>query len=185
MSEVRLGCGEYTVGATVGELSLIYDSQVSHATLHDDFGVRDVDGTALVVTIMRSAAAWPYIVISQRFSPGLEGGFHPGVLLIPENHLLLLGAGTRLLAYDLRASRRLWEDEADTGFWGWSRHEDTILMAAELEFAAWDTHARKLWTTFVEPPWSYEVASNSVELDVMGVKSTFSIGTGPPPRRAG
>jgi len=58
-------------------------------------------------------------------------------------------------------------------------------MAAELEFAAWDAHARKLWTTFVEPPWSYDVADGSVELDVMGTKSKFSITSGPPPSRAG
>ncbi len=185
MAEVRFVCGEYTVGASIGELSSTYGSQVSHATLHDDFGVQGADGTALVVTVMRSAVEWPDIVVSQRVSPGPEGGFHPGILVIPENQILLLGAGTRLLAYDLRARRRLWEDEADTGFWGWSRHEDTILMAAELEFAAWDVHARKLWSTFVEPPWSYDVAGSSVRLDVMGAKSNFSIRTGPPSGSAG
>jgi hypothetical protein len=83
MSEVRFGCGEYTVGATVGEPSSIYGSQVSHATLYDELGVREADGAALVVTVMRAASAWPHIVLSQRFSPGPEGGFHAGILLIP------------------------------------------------------------------------------------------------------
>jgi hypothetical protein len=185
MTEVRLGCGEYTVSVSVGELSSIYDSQVQHAALHDDFGIYRAEGTPLVVTVMRSAVEWPDIVISQRFSPGPEAGFHPGTFLIPETHILLVGAGTRLLAYDLRSRRRLWEDEADTGFWGWSRHEDTVLMAAELEFAAWDARAQKLWTTFVEPPWTYNVMGRLVELDVMGTKSTFPIMTGPPPSGAG
>jgi hypothetical protein len=179
MAEVRFGCGEYTVGASIGELASTYPSQVNHATLHDDFGVQGTDGTALVVTVMRAAVTWPDIVVSQRFSPGPDAGFYPGILVIPENRILLLGAGTRLLAYDLQARRRLWQDEANTGFWGWSRHGDVILMAAELEFAAWDAHARKLWSTYVEPPWSYDVAGSSVRLDVMGFTSDFPIRTGP------
>jgi hypothetical protein len=56
---------------------------------------------------------------------------------------------------------------------------------AELEFAAWDAHARKLSSTFVEPPWTYELAGNSVELDVMGAQSTFPLNAGPPSPRAG
>jgi len=28
-------------------------------------------------------------------------------------------------------------------------------MSAELELAAWRTDGTKLWTTFVEPPWTY------------------------------
>ena len=30
-------------------------------------------------------------------------------------------------------------------------------MAAEVGFVAWDAYANKLWSTFVEPPWSYEI----------------------------
>jgi hypothetical protein len=84
-----------------------------------------------------------------------------------------------LLAYDLRHVRRIWEDEADTGFWGWGRHGDVILMSAELEFAAWDLHGAKLWSTFVEPPWSYEFREGRIELDVMGEKSSFDLNAGP------
>jgi hypothetical protein len=53
-------------------------------------------------------------------------------------------------------------------------------MSAELEFAAWDINGRKLWSTFVEPPWSYEIRGDQVELDVMGRKSTFVLAIGPP-----
>jgi hypothetical protein len=81
--------------------------------------------------------------------------------------------------YDLAQPRRLWSDQADTGFWSWPRHADTILMSAELELAAWDLAGRKLWTTFVEPPWEYAAEAGTVLLDVMGKKSCFPLTTGP------
>lgn len=46
-------------------------------------------------------------------------------------------------------------------------------MAAELELAAWTSSGEKLWTTVVEPPWSYQVFDDLVQLDVMG-KNTES-----------
>jgi hypothetical protein len=52
-------------------------------------------------------------------------------------------------------------------------------MAAELELAAWDTDGRKRWTTFVEPPWEFEVVEGIIRLDVMGRKSEFPVATGP------
>jgi hypothetical protein len=36
-------------------------------------------------------------------------------LIVPEADLLLMGAGTRLLAYALDDAEHLWEDEADAG----------------------------------------------------------------------
>src|SRR5688572_13633807 len=102
MAEVRFGCGEYTVSANVGELPSIYRAEVQRATLHDDFGIKGSEGTLLVVTVIRSTADWPDLVISQRFSPGPQAGFHPGIFLISETQILLVGAGTHLLAYDLR-----------------------------------------------------------------------------------
>jgi hypothetical protein len=52
-------------------------------------------------------------------------------------------------------------------------------MSAELELVAFDLRAKKLWTTFVEPPWTYSVEGDAVHLDVMGKKSVFSIQRGP------
>src|SRR6266571_2234442 len=66
-------------------------------------------------------------------------------VLVPETKLLFLGAGERILAYRLDPPTRLWDDRADTGFLGWEQHGDTILLAAELEFAAWTTAGEKLW----------------------------------------
>jgi hypothetical protein len=181
---IQFGCGEYTVCGSVGALPATYASMVRHAKLHDDLGVRGPEGTALVVTVATTSTGWPALVVAQRFDPGPEAGFHPGVLLIPEAAVLFVGAGTRLLGYDLRTPRRLWEDEADTGFWGWRRHGDLVIMSAELELAAWAVSGEKRWTTFVEPPWSYDVRDGKMELDVMGKKSTFPVGAGPDARGA-
>jgi hypothetical protein len=184
MSEVYFGCDEYTVSAGVGALPAIYPDCVKRAVLHEDFGVHSPDETALFFAVSRGSRAWPSLVVAMRFDPGPEAGFNPGFLLIPENHLLFVGAGTSLLAYGLAPVRRLWKDTAEMGFWGWRRHGDAVLMAVELEFAAWDTKGRKLWSTFVEPPWSYEIGGNMVELDVMGAKSSFGVleGRGDPAR---
>jgi hypothetical protein len=45
-------------------------------------------------------------------------------------------------------------------------------MSAELELAVWTTDAMKLWSTFVEPPWSYRVPAGQIELDAMGQSRT-------------
>ena len=62
---------------------------------------------------------------------------------------------------------------------GPSHRNFVVLMSAELELAAWDLAGQKLWTTFVEPPWSYEVRNGVVTLDVMGVISEFLTKSGP------
>jgi len=179
MPTFRVGCGSYTVTGTVGSVPSTYDALRQHATTHDDLGIAGSAGTVLVVELSRSGDVWPALLIAQRFSPGPDAGFHPGVFLVPEHHRLFVGAGTQLLAYDLNEMRRLWSDEADTGFWGWARHSEAIVMSAELELAAWDLKGRKLWTTFVEPPWEYRVREGVIELDVMGKKSSFALAIGP------
>jgi L-alanine-DL-glutamate epimerase-like enolase superfamily enzyme len=93
---------------------------------------------------------------------------------------LFIGAGCRLLAYDLSRPARLWEDVADTGFWSWSRYDEVVLMAAELEIAAWDIRGSKLWSRFVEPPWEYRVDGRVVVLDVMGTISRLDLWGGQP-----
>jgi len=184
MTAFRVGSGEYTVSGTVG-IPTTYAALIEHASLHDDFGLKGSEGTALVISVERSADQWPDLLISQRFDPGPEAGFYPGAFLVPDTHVLFVGAGTRLLAYDLRAVQRLWEDAADTGFWGWKRHNDVIVMSAELELAAWTLDGRKLWSTFVEPPWTYEVQGTGIHLDVMGKKSIFDLQKGPSAGGAG
>lgn len=74
---------------------------------------------------------------------------------------------------------RLWEAAIDWGFWSWSRHGDFAIMSAELELAVWSLHGERQWTTYVEPPWTYALNHESLELDVMGKKSVFPVATGP------
>jgi L-alanine-DL-glutamate epimerase-like enolase superfamily enzyme len=66
------------------------------------------------------------------------------VAFVADTRLLSIGAGSRLLAYDVERAGRLWEDTADLGFWHWAVYPNAILMAAELELAAWDLKGRKL-----------------------------------------
>lgn len=100
--------------------------------------------------------------------------------------VVFIGAGTRLLAYQLKPRpSRLWVDEADLGFLQWSVHTGAVLMAAELELAAWTPDGRKLWSTFVEPPWDFDVDGSVVRATVMGSSAEFSITGGPPPGSGG
>lgn len=119
--------------------------------------------------------------LERGYSPHAAAGFHPGAALIEETGVLFVGAGTWIAAYALGPPRKLWEDEAELGFWTWSRHEDVVLMAAELGFAAWDIRGTRLWERFVEPPWSYSVAAGRVHLEVMGQKTSFPLHEGPAP----
>ncbi|WP_424949960.1 hypothetical protein [Deinococcus sp.] len=52
-------------------------------------------------------------------------------------------------------------------------------MAAELEFSAWNLDGHKLWSMFVEPPWSYSVQNGVIQLGVMDDHSGFPLHTGP------
>lgn len=175
---LQFSCGAYRVEAALREPPHGHSSTWGRAALRDDFDL-SAEGTLLVVGVSPADGGAPMVVVSQRFEPGPESGFHPGILVVPETSLLLIGAGTRILAYDLLGPRRLWHDDAEMGFWCWRRHGDVIVMSAELELAAWDLDGRKLWTTFVEPPWDYTVRDNILSLDVMGAITSFSLTSGP------
>ena len=151
-----------------------FDAYCSNAKLVDQFDMKSTEGDFCFVSAGPVDADWPDLVVAQHFSPA-QGGFDPGVAFLPEGHLLFIGAGTRLLAYDLNRPARLWEDAADIGFWSWSVYPNAVLMAAELELAAWDRTGRKLWSRFVEPPWTFRVVDDKVHLDVMGKHTEFSL----------
>ena len=136
----------------------------------------DDDTFFLAVGIVRD---WPFLVVVQQYNPSSSAGIRPGVVIVLETSILMIGAGERLLAYDLDAPRRLWQDKAELGFWGWERHGQLVVMSAELELAAWDVHGNKKWSTYVEPPWTYPVERREVRLDVMGVKTSFPLEVGP------
>jgi hypothetical protein len=160
-------------------LPATYQHYRRNAVLLDEFDLAGDEGDPCFLAVTRGSEPWPCLVVAQRYSP-TGWGFEPGVAFIPETAVLFAGAGTRLLAYSLRDQpHQLWEDAADLGFWHWSVHPSVVMMAAELELAAWTRDGTKLWTMFVEPPWSYQVDGDQVQLDVMGKKSEFPLSSGP------
>jgi hypothetical protein len=164
-------------------LPVIYQSYQQHAVLLDEFNLASDKGDSYFLAVSRAGDPWPRLVVAQRYQPC--HGFDPGIALVPETAVLFAGAGTRLLAYALLdPPRRLWEDAADMGFWRWSVHHSAVLMAAELELAAWTRSGEKLWSMFVEPPWSYQVVGEQVQLDVMGKKTQFPVSSGPQGQQA-
>jgi len=179
---MRVQIGEHLVEVWRTELPGHFGPLSERAELSETFGDlrgrNDEDGSLFCVSVGPQFQTWPTLFVTQRFSPD-AGGFDPGVLVIPETGLVLIGAGTRLLAYDLSGPTRLWEDVAFFGFWWWDRQGEVILMAAELELAAWNLHGQKLWTMFVEPLWSYSVQNGVIQLDVMDHLSSFPLASGP------
>lgn len=180
----EISFGQWTVLVEADGLPNIYDSYVSHAALVEEFELKCSEGKLVFVAIKQGDSDlstdrdWPEIVIAQRYEP-FESGFNFGALVVPETSTLFIGAGTRLLAYDLSKPRRLWQDSTELGFWSRRQFGNTVLMSAELELAAWSADGKRLWSTFVEPPWGYAVDGERVELDVMGQQSSFQISVGP------
>jgi hypothetical protein len=113
--------------------------------------------------------------IKEHYEPSASAGFYPGIIFVPETNILFIGAGQYVHAYILDSGEKLWDDEVNTGFWNWQRFGNTVVMSAELELAAWDIQGNKLWSIFVEPPWDYVVEGNTITVDVMGRKASFSL----------
>ncbi len=162
---------------------ILYEWAKPRAELVEEFDLQRSDGDFryqdFCYLVAGRSIDHPTLVLAQRHDPTEAAGFYPGVLVVPETDVLFVGADERLLAYDLAKPARLWEDVADTGFWNWARYGEVVIMSAELELAAWNLEGTKLWTTFVEPPWSYQVTDDVLKLDVMGVESEFSLRAGP------
>lgn len=175
----NISVGEYVVGCQLDGLPDQLPDYQKRALLSEDFAVTGSEYSSSCFVSVARLVQWPFLVVTQRYAPS-QGGFDPGALLVPETSRLFIGAGRRLLAYDLSTPARLWEDETDCGFWSWSQHGAVVLMAAELELAAWDIHGVKLWSIFVEPPWEYKVSGEIVTLDVMGTISRLQLRSGVP-----
>jgi hypothetical protein len=175
----RVSVGEYEVCCQAEGLPAMLSEYQQHAALSQDFGVAGEPDSSVCFVSVGRVQQWPSLVVIQPYAPA-GFGFFPGVLLVPETHRLFIGAGRRLLAYDVSEPARLWEDEADCGFWSWSRHGSVVLMAAELELAAWDLSGCKLWSRFVEPPWEFAVSGEVVAVDVMGSVSRVHLRSGEP-----
>ena len=171
----RITLGEYELCCQSTGLPEMFAEYQKHAKLVETFESKDKQNL-WCFTGVACRGKWPFLVVAQQYSQ--DGGFNPELLLIPETNRLFLGAGIRLLAYDLSRPARLWEDRTDCGLWHWKRHGQFVLMAAELELAAWDIQGNKLWSHFVEPPWDYSVTDEILRLDVMGNVSHLRLSNG-------
>lgn len=155
--------------STLGFPELL-SSYAARATFHENFDTPSLRDHVCFFAVTRRGEPWPFLVITQQYEPA-GGGFYPGALVIPETHRLFLGAGRRLLAYDLSLPARLWEDEAEFGFFSWSHYGDFVLMSAEIELAVWTSSGQKLWSRFADPPWEYQIeGSLVVKTDCQGVE---------------
>jgi hypothetical protein len=152
---------------------------IDHASLADQIELAESNGALCFCSLTRDGDSWPYLVVAQRYEPA-GYGFIPGVLLIPESQRLFIGAGRRLLAYDLLRPARLWEDWTECGFWFWRRWGEIVLMGAETEIAAWHIDGQKLWSRFVDPPWDYRFEGDSVVVTCDYSLGRINVRTGNP-----
>lgn len=169
--------GEYRLVCVPDGLPLLYEHYKQQAEKVYELDLELPNRCCLAV--LRPGSPWPNLLVAVGYrSAGV--GFEPGVLVAPETQRLFLGAGSRLWAFSLTPPDLLWTEPAEVGFWEWARHGDVVLMSADLQLAAWDLSGKKLWSTMVEPPWTYQVREGQVHLDVMGRLTSFPLGKGPP-----
>ena len=163
-----------------GSLPDIYSLYIEHADFVDEIDMQNPEGKFCFLGIREgvSVGSWPSTVVTQKYKD--EGGFNPGILVVPDTSLVFVGAGERLLCYDMKKPCKLWEEQTNVGFWEWDRVGQYVLMMAELEFGVWTTSGEKLWSTFVEPPWNFTVTGDTVELDVLGITRTLRLSDGKP-----
>ena len=166
MNSVRMGDWELRIED--GSLPSIFASYLKNAEFVDQIDVNNAEGRFHFLGVSKGETnnGWPSVIVAQKYKDHQQA-FSPGFLLVPDTSLIFVGAGERLLCYDIEEKMRLWEDETDCGFWGWSQSGPYVLMSAELEFGVWGQSGEKLWSTFVEPPWSFEIMGSIVKLDVM------------------
>lgn len=174
-----VGFGPYQLLCLYDGMPLMLPEYVNRAALAEQIDIRNPEGKFCFVALTRTGNDWPSLVIAQRYQPA-DGVFFPGALVVPEMNRLFIGAGTRLLCYDTAVPSRLWEDSTDCAFWSWTHDGSEVFMAAETDFAAFDTSGMKLWTRYVEPPWTFKLEPDRVVLDVMGAITHLDRWSGQP-----
>jgi hypothetical protein len=162
----RFTCGPYTI-SLADSLPPTYYSYSQRARLVETFELEGELGSLCYLSVARGHH-WPFLMVAQRYNPGPQSGFYPGVLYIPETQILFLGTGSRLLAYTLEQPARIWENHLTGGFWQWERLHDRVIMSCENGLVVWDTDAQKRWTYFVEPPWHYSVDGDIISVHFDG-----------------
>jgi len=173
--------GNWEIWIEDGSLPRLYERFIEEAEFVDEVDIENPEGRLhfLGVHSAGSSSGWPSIIVAQKYQDAQQA-FRPGVLVVPETSLVFIGAGERILCYDIQKRERIWQDHTQLGFWGWSQLGEYVLMSAELEFGVWTQNGEKLWTTFVEPPWDFKVLGQTVELNIMGAPRHLNLADGKP-----
>lgn len=172
----------FAVGRYVVHLQPI--GQATPAKAGTDW-MRDVDDegqdddSRLHLAVDRADDGQRVLEVRRRYSPGNPSGFWPAAAFIEETGVLFISAGAWAAAYDVELPAKLWEEQVELGAWSWSRHKGVVLLSSELSLTAWDIAGRKLWSRFVEPPWTFSVSGDEVHLEVMGERTSFPLHSGP------
>lgn len=178
---------------TVGDYTLIVDPDGlppeerikffrMHADLYERFTFHGDDVKTCFVAVRRNTDWWPvlpFLVVQMEYKPMQLGD--PGLILLPDTGRLFIGAGRRLVCYQLEDKpKRLWESHALEEFFSWQRHGNIVMMAALDELAAWDSYGNRLWwTDKPEHQWSYHVNGDTLQLEIGTEVTEFSLETGP------
>jgi hypothetical protein len=78
----------------------IYDEYRKRAALGEEFDLKEREESRWCFLGVKQDSGWPFLTVAQKYWPACAG-FHPGALIIPETSRLFIGAGERLLAYEL------------------------------------------------------------------------------------
>ncbi|MHB1000869.1 MAG: hypothetical protein ACYC27_16630 [Armatimonadota bacterium] len=171
--------GNYRVYSSYPGLPEHYSAYAQYAKVAEEFDLDEKDGDIAFFGVRKdSSRGWPSLIVAWRCDPGVVAGFYPEALIVPETDILFLGGGDRIFVYDLTTQTRIWDGEHYL-FTSWARYGDTVILSGDCDFEAWDIHGKRLWYTWVEPPWHYTVEDGWVNLDVMGKKSRFTLVEGP------
>ena len=169
MQLFRFTCGPYTM-SLADDVPPLHYSYCRRAQLVEAFELESSSNALCYLTVARGHD-WPFLIVAQRYSPGPQSGFYPGVLVAPETGLLFLGAGERLLAYTLDPPGKVWEYYLHSGFCQWERSQECVVMSSEHELAVWNIHGQKRWDFAVSPPWQYAIQGDTIHV-YMGNKQT-------------
>lgn len=170
---ISCSVGRYIINVEQYKLPDLYANYIKHAKLIEEYDLKNRDGEIFYLSV-GEGDSWPFLAIAQRYEP-CAGGFHPGFLVIPESDVLFIGAGQRILLYNLKQVKKIDEDFYNEGFLGWIRYRDYVIMLAELDVTCWRSSGEKMWSRFVEPPYNVEFEDNKIILDIMGKKIKFDI----------
>ncbi len=167
---------KYKIAVEIGKEPIDYNYWIKYASFID-IEEQTKDKTPIYIGIGEHQD-WYKTIVSFSSDPIDYGGFNPGLILVPETDILFIGAGTNVRIYDLKHQLKLFVKELHCGFLGWKRYDDFIIMQEELEFGIYSLTGQEIWSTEVEPPWTFSIEIDTVKLNVMNEISFRDLKTG-------